>query len=187
MPSVATTPGAPWWKVGYQGAENHSNTRRAWQLVSQGYVPLDNFICAGRRESRPAHFDTIKVENYNDFPSRAYIHFSIRLCCPESEVQGLTGKKVIFADRNPISEKLPATYSEPLRLRLGSDLLTANSQNHNGRGQNVLLCDGSVEFVRVRHISSSDDDFYTLTDMHDGSEVTGCEVPSCDTDAFLVP
>ncbi|MFC1637265.1 hypothetical protein ACFL5Z_20795, partial [Planctomycetota bacterium] len=26
QPAVATTAGAPWWKVGYQGIENHSNT-----------------------------------------------------------------------------------------------------------------------------------------------------------------
>jgi hypothetical protein len=187
MPSVAMAPGSPWWKVGYQGAENHSNTRRAWPLVQQGYVPLERFVCAGRRESRKLRYDTIKVENYNDFPGRAYIHYSIRLGCPQSQSQGLTLKRVIFADLNPISERLPTTYSEPFRLRLSPDLLTANSANHSGRGQNTLCCDGSVEFVRVRHTSFSDDDFYTLTEMSDGCEVTGCEVPSCETDAFLVP
>lgn len=187
LPSVAITPGAPWWKVGYQGAENHSNTRRAWQLVQQGYVPLERFICPGRREGRRLRFDAVKIENYNDFPGRVYIQFSIRLGCPQSAEEGLTQKKVIFADLNPISERLPASYSEPFRLRLGRELLTANSTSHNRRGQNVLLCDGSVHFVRQRHTSFSDDDFYTLAEMSDGSEVTGCEVPSCETDAFLVP
>ncbi len=187
MPSVAMAPGAPWWKVGYQGVENHSNTRRAWPLVQQRYVPLKRFVCAGRRESRNLRFDTVKIENYNDFPGRAYIHFSVRLGCPQSPELGLTQRKVIFADLNPISERLPATYSEPFRLRMGSDLMTSNSANHNRRGQNVLYCDGSVEFLRERHTSLSDDDFYTLAEMSDGCEVTGCEVPSCDTDAFLVP
>jgi hypothetical protein len=32
-PAVATSAGAPWWKVGDQGAENHSNTRRVYLLV----------------------------------------------------------------------------------------------------------------------------------------------------------
>ncbi len=187
MPSAAMDPGSPWWKVGYQGAENHSNTRRAWQLVQQGYVPLERFVCAGRRESRNLRFDTVKIENYNDFPGRAYIHYSIRLGCPQSQNQGLTQRRVIFADLNPISEKLPATYTEPFRLRLSPDLMTSNSENHNRRGQNVLYCDGSVEFLRERHTSLSDDDFYTLAEMSDGCEVTGCEVPSCETDAFLVP
>ncbi len=187
LPTVAMTPGSPWWKVGYQGSENHSNTRRAWQLVRQGYVPLERFICPGRRESRKLRFDTIRIENYNDFPGRMYIQFSMRLVCPQSQGRGLTERRVIFADLNPISERLPASYAEPLRLRLGSDLLTSNSTSHSGRGQNVLLCDGSVEFARERHTRSSDDDIYTLVEMSDGCEVTGCEVPSSEADAFLVP
>lgn len=187
LPTVAMSPGSPWWKVGYQGAEDHSNTRRAWQLVQQGYVPLEQFICPGRSESRNLRFDTVRIENYNDFPSRIYIQFSTRLVCPQSQGQGLTPRQVIFADLNPISEKLPALHTETLKLRLGNDLLTSNSTSHNRRGQNVLLCDGSVRFLRQRHIDSSDDDIYTLAGMSDGCEVTGCEVPSCDTDAFLVP
>ena len=38
LPRVPMAPGSPWWKVGYQGSENHSNTRRGWLLVQQGYV-----------------------------------------------------------------------------------------------------------------------------------------------------
>ena len=187
LPTVAMAPGSPWWKVGYQGTENHSNTRRAWQLVQQNYVPLERFVCPGRSESRNLRFDTIKIGNYNDFPGRLYIQFSTRLGCPQSREQGLTQKGVLLADLNPISEKLPASHTEPLKLRLGSELLTSNSTSHNQRGQNVLFGDGSVRFLRQRHVDSSDDDIYTLAEMGDGCEVTGCEVPSCETDAFLVP
>ncbi len=187
LPTVAMAPGAPWWKVGYQGQENHSNTRRAWQLVRQRYVPLERFICPGRTEARQIRFDAIEIDNYNDFPTRVFIQFSTRLMCPQSTEQKLAQRRVIFADLNPISERLPASHGETFRLRLDPDLMTSNSTSHNGRGQNVLLCDGSVHFVRVRHTRFSDDDFYTLDEMSDGSEVTGCEVPSCETDAFLVP
>ncbi|MBN1363028.1 MAG: hypothetical protein JW993_20685 [Sedimentisphaerales bacterium] len=187
LPTVPTTPGAPWWKVGYQGAENHSNTRRAWQLVRQRYVPLERFVCPGRRESRSVPFDSIEIEKYSDFPSRVYIHFSMGLGCPEAPEQALTQKKVILADLNPLSERLPASYAEPLRLRMSRELLSSNSTSHNRRGQNILLCDGSVRFVRQRRTGFSDDDFYSLAEMSDGCEVTGCEVPSCATDAFLVP
>ncbi|GAI85345.1 unnamed protein product, partial [marine sediment metagenome] len=42
LPAVATTPGAPWWKVGYQGKENYSNTRHMWLLIKGDYVsPAD--------------------------------------------------------------------------------------------------------------------------------------------------
>ena len=38
LPAVAMTAGSPWWKVGYQGAENQSNTRHMWLLVKKGYL-----------------------------------------------------------------------------------------------------------------------------------------------------
>jgi hypothetical protein len=38
LPAVAGFNGEPWWKVGYQGAENHSNTRPLWLLVKGDYV-----------------------------------------------------------------------------------------------------------------------------------------------------
>jgi len=44
-PAVATLAGAPWWKVGDQGRENHSNTRHIYLLVKRGYVDLNNFVC----------------------------------------------------------------------------------------------------------------------------------------------
>ncbi|MHC4518649.1 MAG: hypothetical protein ACYTAS_08680 [Planctomycetota bacterium] len=188
MPRVPMAPGSPWWKVGYQGAENYSNTRQAWILVKQGYVDPSRFICPGRPESRALRFDTLQIANYNDFPSPAYIHFSVRVCCPQSKEQGLAGRRAIFADRNPLSEQLPTDYSAPFAVRLCQELMTSNSRNHNRRGQNVLFCDGSIEFTRRRFASvSRDDDIYTLSDMTDGCEVRGIEVPSCETDAFLAP
>lgn len=187
LPTVAVEPGSPWWKVGYQGDENHSNSRRAWQLVRQGYVPLERFVCPGRSESRGLPFEAVKIQKYNDFPDRAYIQFSTRLAGPQSPERYLTEDTVLFADLNPIAERFPASYTEPLRLRLNRELLSANSTSHGRRGQNVLLYGGSVRFVRERFIDGSEDDFYTLDEMSDGTQVTGREVPSCETDAFLIP
>lgn len=188
LPKVASTLGSPWWKVGYQGAENYSNTRGAWLLVKQGYVPLAAFSCPGRRDERQGQIDAAMIQNYNDFPGRASMHFSMRVCCPESGTKGLSQRMEIFADRNPISEEFPSDYSKPFPgLRLNAELLTVNSRNHNGRGQNALFCDGSVEFTRQRHTRASKDDIYTLAEMSDGSEVRGCEVPSCEKDTFMAP
>ncbi|MHC4352304.1 MAG: H-X9-DG-CTERM domain-containing protein, partial [Planctomycetota bacterium] len=52
------------------------------------------------------------------------------------------------------------------------------------RGQNVLLGDGHVEFLRTRYVDVSKDDIFTLqnTDVYQGFEV-----PSCETDSFLAP
>jgi hypothetical protein len=187
LPAVALTPGAPWYKVGYQGRENFSNTRGPWLLVKNGYVQPDQFLCSGRYEPYEVSYEGFKVQNLNDFPSRIYIHYSVRIACPTSSDRDLMQKGVLMADRNPLSEELPSDLSEPCRLQLGEKLVRANSANHRGRGQNVLLYDGSVEFRKERHTSISEDDIYILRDMCCGTEVTGCELPSSSADFFLAP
>ncbi|MCU0917242.1 MAG: hypothetical protein MUC88_22165 [Planctomycetes bacterium] len=187
LPVVAITPGSPWWKVGYQGRENYSNTRQVWPLVRYGYVAPERFLCPGRREAHPVSYDGIKTENFPDFPSRIYIHFSVPVPCPSSDRRDLMGRRVLLADRNPLFEELPADFSELCSLLLSETQMRANSGNHRSRGQNVLLYDGSVEFTKERHTSLSEDDIYVLREMHSGSEVRGCELPSCDADIFLGP
>src|SRR5512133_83358 len=112
MPAVAMTPGLPWWKVGYQGRENYSNTRQAWVLVREGYVDPRLFLCPGRPDGRKLNFDGFKIQNFNDFPSRAYIHFSIRIPCPTSNDRDMMQKRVLLADRNPLCEAFPSDLSE---------------------------------------------------------------------------
>ncbi|MCX5644932.1 MAG: hypothetical protein NTZ17_09650 [Phycisphaerae bacterium] len=187
VPAVAMTPGSPWWKVGYQGQENYSNTRRPWLLVKNGYVQPNQFLCPGRRELYAVSYDGFKVQNLNDFPSQIYIQYSIHIACPTSIDRDLRQKGVLLADRNPLSEALPSDLSERPNLRLDEGMMTANSRNHRNRGQNALLNDGSVEFIKARHSSVSDDDIYVLQGMSCNTEVSGCELPSCNTDIFLVP
>jgi hypothetical protein len=187
LPAVTMTPGSPWWMVGYQGRENYSNTRGLWLLVKNGYVQPDRFLCAGRPERHKVNYGGFKAQSLNDFPSRIYIHYSVRIVCPNSDDRDLTQKGVLMADRNPLSEELPSDLLEACRLQLVERLMRANSANHRGRGQNVLLYDGSVEFRKERYPSISEDDIYILRDMCCGTEVTGCELPSSSADFFLVP
>jgi hypothetical protein len=187
LPAVATTPGAPWWKVGYQGQENYSNTRRPWLLVKNGYVQPERFLCPGRREPYKVSYDGFKVQNLSDFPSRIYMQYSVSVPCPTSNNRDFQEKGVLMADRNPLSEVLPADLAESCQVQLCDSLMTANSRNHRNRGQNALLTDGSVEFIKSRHASISEDDIYVLQGMCCGTEVHGCEVPSCIADIFLAP
>jgi hypothetical protein len=187
LPAVAMTPGSPYWKVGYQGQENYSNTRQVWLLVKNGYVQANQFLCPGRREPHQISFDGFKIQNFSDFPSRIYIQFSVPVAHPTSDNRDLAKKRILMADRNPLSEDLPADLSESCRLQLGERLMRANSSNHRNRGQNVLLHDGSVEFTRKRCASISEDDIYTIQGMRSGTEFCGCELPSSDTDIFLAP
>jgi len=183
-PTVAMASGAPWWKVGYQGKENYSNTRNVWLLVKGGYVGPNNFICPGKQQGRAVKFDTCDVQNYNDFPDRKHITYSIRIRCPNSPCT--FGTKPIMADSNPIFDGLEANSAE-LRIQLDDKLLIINSSNHNRRGQNVLSGDGSVKFTKGRCVGGANDDVFTLQQMRPGFEVKGCELPSCEEDAFLAP
>lgn len=184
MPTVAIPQGEPWWKVGYQGSENHSNTRSAWLLVKHGYTPGRAFICPAAGNTTLA--DAIDSSDYNDFPGRQYISYSFRLCCQGSVGSPGDGGAVV-ADMNPLGERLPSDYSRPLRLRIDQSLLTANSSNHSRRGQNVLTGSGAIRFVRTRALGPSGDDIFSLNNMQCGMELTGCEQPTNAADAFLVP
>ena len=181
-PAVATSAGAPWWKVGDQGAENHSNTRRIYLLVKEGYVKPGDFVCRACKYGENFQMTPSQLSKFKDFPSRRYVTYSFRISCRKTKSGNLHCRNVIMADWNPLFEELPEDFSKPLRLRLNKKLLSLNSINHNRRGQNVLFGDGRVEFLKTRFIST--DDIFTLQDT---DVYQGCEAPSCETDFFLAP
>ena len=182
-PAVASAAGAPWWKVGYQGRENHSNTRHIYLLVKGGYVNLANFVCPGCKNGKTVQPPPSQIRTYRDFPDRRFVAYSFQIRCRKGEGCRLLCRNVLMADRSPLFEKLP-DYSKSLRLRLVRELLTLNSINHRRRGQNVLFGDGRVEFLKTRHTGISKDDIFTLQDT---DIYQGCEVPSYETDFFLAP
>ena len=187
MPAVAMSPGQPWWKVGYQGREDYSNTRPLWLLAKHEYVEPSVFLCPGRDDGRKVTFDGFNVQDFNDFPSRLYIHFSFRIPVPKSGVHSLTQMRVLMADRNPLAERMPADHSASFALKLCKEMMEANSRNHEYRGQNALIYDGSVEYTRSRHTSISNDDIYTIKGMSCGKLINGCEFPTSLADIFLAP
>jgi hypothetical protein len=190
MPAVATAEGSPWWKIGYPGQENHSNTRHWWLLVKGGYAEPADFVCPGCRRGKVIRMDPVPMAigaASNDFPDREHITYSLRIRCQKSYGAGQTTRKVLIADLSPFFENLPRDYSKPLKIQIDQSLLFLNSINHNRHGQNVMFCDGSIEFVKTRKIGISLDDIFTLREMRAGSEIRGYELPSCETDAFLAP
>jgi prepilin-type processing-associated H-X9-DG protein len=185
MPTMASAPGAPWWKVGDQGSENVSNTRRMWALVKNGYLKPTDFICSSYSENpafKPFCNFICNAKDYNDFPGRKLITYSFRIGCPQGEMQKIS-RQVIIADMSPIFVNASAAEKE-LNVKLSDLLLKANSPNHGGRGQNVLFCDGSVVFTKTRYVEVSLDDIYTIQNMH---TYQGVEVPASESDAFLAP
>jgi len=181
MPTLASTPGAPWFKVGEQGSENVSNTRRMYILVKNGYLPPDDFMCPGRKSAKNIEFEP---KNYNDFPDKSLVMYSIRIGCPKT-ASAESGRRAIIADRSPVFERifLPSPESG-LPVTLSDALRKLNSVNHRGRGQNVLFCDGSVVFAKIRFTDASKDDIYTLIDK---TTYNGTELPATEADTFLAP
>ncbi len=185
QPAVSTQAGAPWYKLGYQGPENHSNTRPLYLLVKDGYVKPDCLVCpsCSKSHGRPK-LTSSQIESYRDFPDRRYITYSFQIRCRQGNDGELHCGKVVMADLSPLFENLPNDFSKPFSLRLTRKLLTVNSMNHKRKGQNVLFGDGHVKFYKTRFIDASNDDVFTLqnTDIY-----YGYEVPACETDFFLAP
>ena len=188
LPAIAGTPGIPWYRVGYQGSEDYSNTRSLWRLVRGRYVknPAD-FVCPAKSQGRALQFDISEMQNFNDFPDRRYVTYSPRIVCSKSQGNCMVSGEPLMADLNPIFENLPEKSGWEIKLRLNDKLLTINSTNHRGQGQNILFGDGAVTFVKIRHIGAAADDIFTLQEMSRGCEVRGDEMPSCETDIILAP
>jgi len=184
MPAVATTAGSPWWKVGYQGNDNYSNTRHPWLLVRGGYVEPANFVCPGARQGQMVRLDGLQVKDYNDFPDRKHVTFSFRIRCDKPQGASPTGQRILISDLNPLFESLPRPDAKTLVIQLNKELSNLNSANHNRRGQNVLLDDGSVKFLKARCFGAAEDDIFTLQNT---KVYQGVEVPLCESDTFLAP
>ena len=187
-PTIATVTGAPWWKVGCQCSQNHSNTRRIYLLVKDDYIKLRDFVCPGSERGKILQVTPSQMRAYKDFPDRSCVTYSFQVGSHQMGNGKLFCRMVVMADWNPLFEELPKDFSKPFKLGLDRELLTLNSSNHNylgdRRGQNVLFGDGHVQFARTRYIGVSKDDIFTLqnTDVYQGSEL-----PSYENDFFLAP
>ena len=186
--AVTVKTGSPWWKIGYQGPEIHSNTRYPWQLVKGGYIDGQSFVCDGHIEGTPVRYDARQMSRLDDFPSRRNVSYSFILLCDDNNSLTKRSRRVIASDLNPLFQQLPfqtAVYqklNEFERIQLNEQLRQILSPSHRGKGQNTLFSDGSVEFVRVRVVNG--DDIFTI-DGGDG--YTGKETPCDPDDIFLVP
>jgi hypothetical protein len=179
--------GSPWWKVGDQGPESHSNTRFPWKLVKEGYVKGNVFVCRGSFAD-PLVYDPARMSTLRDFPSRNNISYSFILFSDKNADALQHRRKIIAGDQNPVFQQIPdgqniySKLNEFEKILLNEQLSQMLSSSHNCKGQNILTCDGSVEWVRVRMIN--DDDIYTI---HGVNTYTGRETPVDMNDIFLAP
>ncbi|MHC4726329.1 MAG: hypothetical protein ACYS17_03805 [Planctomycetota bacterium] len=185
LPAVGIKKDEPWCKVGYQGKENHSNTRNLFLLLKLGFS--DNpkqFVCPGGKQRNTTPLDMLEVRNYNDFPTRKHINYSFRVMCSPSTKKNMLGGQPLMADCNPVFEGVSEGKSGLFKVHLDKGSSTRNCSNHNMRGQNVLYSDGHAEFTKTRYVGIPRDDIFTLQNV---KVYSGTERPSCMTDPFLAP
>jgi prepilin-type processing-associated H-X9-DG protein len=179
--------GDPWWKIGDQGQETHSNTRYPFILVKRGYVDGKAFVCKGDKSAQVYTYQPSMPE-IHDFSSRNNLSYSFVLFCDKNGNPLRQSRKIIASDLNPVFQKIPCQKSvyqnmnEFEKVLLDEQLKQMMSANHRGRGQNILYCDGSVEFAKKRVIDG--DDIFTV---HGVDAYTGREIPAGEDDIFLAP
>jgi len=185
FPALPRTAGAPWNQVGYQGPENHSNTRNLFTLLRLRYVddPAD-FVCCGRSQKRTPHLTASTISDYVDFPSREHITYSYRIMFDSSTKTMSLAPLPLMADMNPHFEQSPATGSTRCGFPVAEEPSNLNSRNHGRRGQNVLYGDSHVRYVRTRIFGDPPDDIYTTEDK---DVCQGYELPCSLRDTLLAP
>lgn len=186
---VMVKSGSPWWKIGHQGPEIHSNTRYVWQLVKGGYVDGSVFVCGGDRDGSSVQYNAAQMTGLQDFPSRRNISYSFILLC-DKDANSLTrrSRRIVASDLNPLFKQVPFQPSiydrlnEFERIQLDEQMRQMMSVNHRHKGQSVLFSDGSVEFITTRIVNN--DDIFTVQ----GVDVyRGKETPCNPDDIFLAP
>ncbi|MGA2914519.1 MAG: hypothetical protein ABSE89_00620 [Sedimentisphaerales bacterium] len=188
LPAVATKAGNPWWKVGSTGQENQSNTRHLWLLVQQDYLRPQVFLCPGACNRNLPPLEKARILMLPDFPDRRYISYSFKLICDPNKAQMPETAAPLMSDTNPIFEtcvKNPAYLSKPEfgPVKLDQQLSQINSSSHRGKGQNIMMSDGTVKFITQRFIDTNDD-IFTVQNL---DTYRGIETPNSETDVFLVP
>lgn len=187
LSDVKVKAGDPWWKIGDQGQQAHSNTRYPFMLIKYDYVNGKVFVCKGNGQAEPLKKESLTDEMY-DFPSRHNVSYSFVLFCDKSADPFNGRRKIIAGDLNPVFQKIPCqqtvyqNMNEFEKVLLDKQLRQVMSKNHRGWGQNILYTDGSVKFFRERVIDG--DDIFTVRGV---DAYTGREIPVGDNDTFLAP
>jgi len=188
LSQVKVKAGSPWWKVGDQGQQVQSNTRLPFMLVKGGYVDGRAFMCKGDENAKLLKCQGDTLGQLFDFPSHKNVSYSFTLFCDNNTGSLLAPQKVIAGDLNPVFKRVRCEKSafqemdEFIKLRLNEQLKQSMSENHSGRGQNLLYGDGSVKYTTTRVLNG--DDIFTVNGV---DSYTGREVPTRENDIFLAP
>lgn len=163
-----------WWQVGTPAKSHSANL---YTLVRTSYVPIGALASPGN----PYAPTEVADEDARDWRSSQEVSYSYQLFGKIVPRLGLTdgAPRMLLADRSPVVE----------RSRLGLPVdPNANSSNHAGLGQFVLLSNGHVRFLRTPTLDGVDNIWLPGRLERTGqTRVIGTELPTSRSDAFVGP
>jgi prepilin-type processing-associated H-X9-DG protein len=172
LPMVAMPSNHNWLRGTYDGA--HSNSGHLMPLVSKGYVVKAVFDCPGM----PAAAEAVGMPAPS-FPwDMGVIGYSYRnLYGADRPKWDGSATTIIMTDRNPLFTDMGRKGIEQ-----------RNSANHAGKGNNVLLADGSVTWATSPDFGPGHDNIWTIGSGKDRLlTYTGIETPGSLTDVIVCP
>ena len=186
LPSLSAKPGSTWWNVGQDKdvAENvTSNSAHLYQLARQGYLLPEDMSCPANMNAPVAGQMTGHEIDWSTPQAVSYSYQNMY----SGHQQRISADPllVIAADKNPRFKVV--IRSNTLEFDASVDA-TANSKQHNSRGQNMLRLDGSVDWSDTPLINhpgvKRQDNIWGATGIE---KYTGKETTKNAGDAFLVP
>lgn len=175
IPYAGFVPDSSWLVGGAADRTYASNSRHLYRLVSGSFgAKPSNFICPAEEGATPMAAD--EVQQNDDFASACNVSYaSLNLAAASPNLRP-NPRVAYLSDRNPLFERA--------RFKTGVDPDTTNSPIHHGRGQSVLLLDGSVRWLTTPVYGPNNDNLWLVGDIR---TYTGCEAPTREDDAQLIP
>lgn len=193
-----------------------STTRSLWALVHDGWNMPAEFVCPSSDDTPNTEPNARSLYDFGegsimgevdvDDAKRFYRQVSYGYQIPYGTL-GIAGsnrdaRMVLAAEKGPYGAAIEAGRAAPPRNLLtksspAKDWRPFNSPNHKGRGQNVLVADGHIEFAETPLAGIAGDNIYTrwsgqvatVIERLRGDPPTpgGKETPMANTDTFVYP
>ena len=170
LPTHKVQAGAHWDRLNRFAEDGTalSNSAHLFLGVWTKHIDPSTLLC-------PGNDNEVKLTRHSmDWPSSKARHLSYQNQYRSGGVHLDSAADVaILADVNPLFAR--GNEADPMD----------NSPNHAGRGQNVLLGNGTVSWLTTPRLENGDLIYHTGRQVHQDYE--GNELPTDDQDAFLVP
>lgn len=160
-----------WWNVGAE----RSHSANLFTLVREKYVRLSELTCPGNSAANP----DLDVDAHTDWRNPEEVSYSYQLPPPSPLVWSGRIRTIVLADRSPVIDR--ARRGEPIDP-------FARSVMHRGRGQNVLISDGSAPLL-VSPVLPNGDNIWLPRPQESAPRpsLRGVERPAAQDDAFVGP